>query len=257
MSATLLSQTRALIGPVDEAEVHVVHVVAPEPPFLRIVRPRDAKDAGAVHEIVARANGPRASVHLARPRCPDAGVPPHSRGGHRGRIEAYRYGGGRGHSCHRGARTRRGRPPSRASPLHVGSHREHRSVHGPDNPPAASRRRGAEVPSRPGELRCRISSGPAGSKGRPEHFTSSRSLEPEERDEPTHDDEPERHRVACPISRATRWTCHCKKAPRSRRHEAGRSFPKEQAPNGLARPSGGGHRGRDPATLNRVVGLLS
>jgi nucleotide-binding universal stress UspA family protein len=48
----LLSQTCALIGPVDEAEVHVVHVVSPEPPFLRIVRPSDAKDAGAAHDVV-------------------------------------------------------------------------------------------------------------------------------------------------------------------------------------------------------------
>lgn len=51
VSEHLLAQTRALIRPVDEAEVHVVHVVSPEPPFLRLVRPRDAKDAGAVYEV--------------------------------------------------------------------------------------------------------------------------------------------------------------------------------------------------------------
>lgn len=47
----LLAQTRALVRPVDEAEVHVVHVVPPEPPYLRLVRPRDDQDAGAVHEV--------------------------------------------------------------------------------------------------------------------------------------------------------------------------------------------------------------
>jgi nucleotide-binding universal stress UspA family protein len=78
VSEHLLTQTRALIGPVDEAEVHVVHVVAPESPFLRIVRPRDAKDAGAVHEIVraqtvlerlstSLAHDPRTRVFLHTP----------------------------------------------------------------------------------------------------------------------------------------------------------------------------------------------
>jgi nucleotide-binding universal stress UspA family protein len=47
----LLSQTCALIRSVDEAEVHVVHVVSPEPPFLRVVRPSDAKDAGVAHDV--------------------------------------------------------------------------------------------------------------------------------------------------------------------------------------------------------------
>jgi nucleotide-binding universal stress UspA family protein len=51
VSEHLLAQARALVRSVDEAEVHVVHVVSPEPPFLRVVRPRDAKDAGAVHEV--------------------------------------------------------------------------------------------------------------------------------------------------------------------------------------------------------------
>jgi nucleotide-binding universal stress UspA family protein len=51
VSEHLLTQTLALIRPVDEVEVHVVHVVSPEPPLLRIVRPRDAKDAGAVFEV--------------------------------------------------------------------------------------------------------------------------------------------------------------------------------------------------------------
>jgi nucleotide-binding universal stress UspA family protein len=51
VSEHLLTQTSALIQPVDEAEIHVVHVVSPEPPFLRLVRPTDAKDAGAVYEV--------------------------------------------------------------------------------------------------------------------------------------------------------------------------------------------------------------
>jgi nucleotide-binding universal stress UspA family protein len=51
VSEHLLTQTRALIRPVDEAEVHVVHVVSPEPPLLRLVRPSDAKDAGAVYQV--------------------------------------------------------------------------------------------------------------------------------------------------------------------------------------------------------------
>ncbi len=51
VSEHLLTQTRALIRTVDEAEVHVVHVVSPEPRILRVVRPRDAKDAGAVYEV--------------------------------------------------------------------------------------------------------------------------------------------------------------------------------------------------------------
>jgi nucleotide-binding universal stress UspA family protein len=51
VSEHLLTQTRALIRPVDEAEVHVVHVVRPEQPLLRLVRPKDAKDAGVVYEV--------------------------------------------------------------------------------------------------------------------------------------------------------------------------------------------------------------
>ena len=47
----LLAQTCALIRPIDEAEIHVVHVVSPEPSFLRVVRPSDAKDAGAAHDV--------------------------------------------------------------------------------------------------------------------------------------------------------------------------------------------------------------
>jgi nucleotide-binding universal stress UspA family protein len=67
VSEHLLSQTRALIAPVDEAEVHVVHVVSPEPSFLRVVRPRDEKDAGAAHEIVrAQTVLERLSKSLAR-----------------------------------------------------------------------------------------------------------------------------------------------------------------------------------------------
>jgi nucleotide-binding universal stress UspA family protein len=51
VSEHLLAQTGALIRGVDEAEVHVVHVVRPEPPLLRLVRPKDEKDAGVVHEV--------------------------------------------------------------------------------------------------------------------------------------------------------------------------------------------------------------
>jgi nucleotide-binding universal stress UspA family protein len=51
VSEHLLEQTRALIRPVDEAEVHVVHVVHPESPLLRLARPRDEKDAGVAHEV--------------------------------------------------------------------------------------------------------------------------------------------------------------------------------------------------------------
>jgi nucleotide-binding universal stress UspA family protein len=47
----LLSQTRALIRSVDKAEVHVVHVISPEPRFLRVVRPSDAKDAGVAYDV--------------------------------------------------------------------------------------------------------------------------------------------------------------------------------------------------------------
>jgi nucleotide-binding universal stress UspA family protein len=51
ISEHLLEQTRSLIRPVDEAEVHVVCVVRPELPILRLVRPREERDAGVVHEI--------------------------------------------------------------------------------------------------------------------------------------------------------------------------------------------------------------
>jgi nucleotide-binding universal stress UspA family protein len=51
VSEHLLTQTRAIIRPVEEAEIHVVHVVSPEPPFLRLVRPSDEKDAGSVYEV--------------------------------------------------------------------------------------------------------------------------------------------------------------------------------------------------------------
>jgi nucleotide-binding universal stress UspA family protein len=67
VSEHLLTQTRALIRPVDEAEIHVVHVVSPEPPFLRLVRPTDEKDAGAVHEVErAQAVLERLSAALVR-----------------------------------------------------------------------------------------------------------------------------------------------------------------------------------------------
>ncbi len=50
-SAHLLAQTRDLVRTVDEAEIHVVHVVRPETALLRSARPDDAKDAGVVHEV--------------------------------------------------------------------------------------------------------------------------------------------------------------------------------------------------------------
>ncbi len=51
LSEDLLTRTRALIRPDDEVEIHVVHVVRPEAPLLRLARPRDEKDAGVVHEV--------------------------------------------------------------------------------------------------------------------------------------------------------------------------------------------------------------
>lgn len=51
ISEHLLAQTRVLVQPVDEAEVHVVHVVRPEAPLLRVARPSDEKDAGVVHQV--------------------------------------------------------------------------------------------------------------------------------------------------------------------------------------------------------------
>ena len=53
ISEHLLEQTRSLIRTVDEAEVHVVRVVRPEPPILRLVRPKEERDAGVVHEIAS------------------------------------------------------------------------------------------------------------------------------------------------------------------------------------------------------------
>jgi nucleotide-binding universal stress UspA family protein len=51
VSEHLLERTRALIRPVDEAEVHVVRVVRPESPLLRLVRPKDEQDAGVVRQV--------------------------------------------------------------------------------------------------------------------------------------------------------------------------------------------------------------
>jgi nucleotide-binding universal stress UspA family protein len=51
VSAHLLDQTAALVRAVDEAEIHVVHVVKREPPYLRVARPGEAKNAGAVYRI--------------------------------------------------------------------------------------------------------------------------------------------------------------------------------------------------------------
>jgi nucleotide-binding universal stress UspA family protein len=51
VSEHLLEQTRSLIRPVDEAEVHVVRVVRPEPPLLRLVRPKEERNAGVVHQV--------------------------------------------------------------------------------------------------------------------------------------------------------------------------------------------------------------
>ncbi len=60
VGAHLLDQTAALVRATDEPEIHVVHVVKPEPPWFRVVRPADEKDAGSVYlvehaqEVVAR-----------------------------------------------------------------------------------------------------------------------------------------------------------------------------------------------------------
>ena len=51
VSAHLIHQTAALVRTVDEPEIHLVHVVKREPPWLRVVRPADAKDAGAVYRV--------------------------------------------------------------------------------------------------------------------------------------------------------------------------------------------------------------
>jgi nucleotide-binding universal stress UspA family protein len=51
VSEHLLAQVRGLLGPADEAEVHVVHVVPAEPPYLRLVRPKDEPDAGSVYAV--------------------------------------------------------------------------------------------------------------------------------------------------------------------------------------------------------------
>jgi nucleotide-binding universal stress UspA family protein len=51
VSEHLLDQTRSLIRPVDEAEVHVVRVVRPEPPLLRLVRPKEERNAGVVYQV--------------------------------------------------------------------------------------------------------------------------------------------------------------------------------------------------------------
>jgi nucleotide-binding universal stress UspA family protein len=47
----LLEQAATLVRGIDEAEIHVVHVVKREPPHLRVVRPGEAKNAGAVYRI--------------------------------------------------------------------------------------------------------------------------------------------------------------------------------------------------------------
>ncbi|MGH7436549.1 MAG: universal stress protein [Polyangiaceae bacterium] len=51
VSEHLLAQTAALVGTVDEAEIHVVHVVRREQQLLRVVRPADDRDAGVVHQV--------------------------------------------------------------------------------------------------------------------------------------------------------------------------------------------------------------
>jgi nucleotide-binding universal stress UspA family protein len=51
VSEHLLEKTRSLLRPVDEAEVHVVRVIRPEPPLLRLVRPKEEPHAGVVHEV--------------------------------------------------------------------------------------------------------------------------------------------------------------------------------------------------------------
>jgi nucleotide-binding universal stress UspA family protein len=51
VSEHLLAQTRDLIRPMAEAEVHVVHVVRPEPLPQRLVRPRNEEDVGARYQV--------------------------------------------------------------------------------------------------------------------------------------------------------------------------------------------------------------
>jgi nucleotide-binding universal stress UspA family protein len=51
VSEHLIEQTRALIRPMDEAEVHVVHVVRPEPLPQRLVRPKNEGDVGARYQV--------------------------------------------------------------------------------------------------------------------------------------------------------------------------------------------------------------
>jgi nucleotide-binding universal stress UspA family protein len=66
VSEHLLEQTRSLIRPVDEAEVHVVRVVRPEPRLLRLVRPKEDRNAGVAHQIEnAQSALERLSVSLA------------------------------------------------------------------------------------------------------------------------------------------------------------------------------------------------
>jgi hypothetical protein len=51
VSEHLLAQTAALVGTVDEPEIHVVHVVPREQLLQRLVRPADDRDAGVVHLV--------------------------------------------------------------------------------------------------------------------------------------------------------------------------------------------------------------
>jgi|SRR5580693_6344844 nucleotide-binding universal stress UspA family protein len=78
VSEHLLEQTRSLIRPVDEAEVHLVHVVHPDPLREQIERPIHSPDIGARSHIEyakwelqrlcgALALGPRTRVHVNTP----------------------------------------------------------------------------------------------------------------------------------------------------------------------------------------------
>ena len=51
VSEHLLTQTRALVRPVDDAEVHVVHVVHPDSLRDQIERPLHSPDIGARSQV--------------------------------------------------------------------------------------------------------------------------------------------------------------------------------------------------------------
>jgi nucleotide-binding universal stress UspA family protein len=78
VSEHLLSQTRALIRPVDEAEIHLVHVVHADPLREKIERPAQSADIGARSKVEyakwelqrlcgSLALGPRTRVRIHTP----------------------------------------------------------------------------------------------------------------------------------------------------------------------------------------------